>query len=146
MTNNKVTEILNVLLADEIVLYNKIRNYHWNVEGPHFYYLHKFFESLYEEISSISDDIAERIRYYDVPTQATLTFYLQNSRIEEKEGTLSAQDMLKDLSQTYSLIIKNLENDIDKIQKLSDIASEDFCISILQKHQKDLWMINSLLK
>jgi starvation-inducible DNA-binding protein len=30
-----VVDILNVLLADEYVLYTNTRNYHWNVVGPH---------------------------------------------------------------------------------------------------------------
>ena len=32
---------LNKLLADEHVLYNKTRNYHWSVEGPSFMEFHK---------------------------------------------------------------------------------------------------------
>lgn len=35
--------ILNTLLADEYLLYTKTRNYHWNVVGPQFNDLHKFF-------------------------------------------------------------------------------------------------------
>ncbi len=40
-----VIGILNTLLADEYLLYTKTRNYHWNVVGPQFNDLHKFFES-----------------------------------------------------------------------------------------------------
>src|SRR5205823_5650243 len=38
-----VVTILNTLLSDEYVLYTKTRNYHWNVVGPQFNDLHKFF-------------------------------------------------------------------------------------------------------
>ena len=57
-----VAEILNRLLSDEYVLYTKTRNYHWNVTGPQFNDLHKFFESQYEELNEFVDDIAERAR------------------------------------------------------------------------------------
>lgn len=39
-----VIEILKKLVSDEYVLYTKTRNYHWNVTGPQFNDLHKFFE------------------------------------------------------------------------------------------------------
>jgi len=57
-----VVEILNRLLADEYVLYTKTRNYHWNVVGPQFNDLHKFFEAQYEAVDGIVDEVAERAR------------------------------------------------------------------------------------
>ena len=57
-----VVEILNALLADEYVLYTKTRNYHWNVVGPQFNDLHKFFEAQYEDLDGIVDEVAERAR------------------------------------------------------------------------------------
>jgi starvation-inducible DNA-binding protein len=42
-----VAAILNTLLSDEYLLYTKTRNYHWNVVGPQFHDLHKFFETQY---------------------------------------------------------------------------------------------------
>ncbi|MGH7311309.1 MAG: Dps family protein, partial [Candidatus Rokuibacteriota bacterium] len=55
-----IVNILNTLLADEYVLYTKTRNYHWNVVGPQFNDLHKFFEGQYEELNDIVDEVAER--------------------------------------------------------------------------------------
>jgi starvation-inducible DNA-binding protein len=43
-----VVDILNRLLADEVLLYLKTRNFHWNVVGPQFSELHKFFEAQYD--------------------------------------------------------------------------------------------------
>ena len=45
-----VVKILNTLLSDEYLLYTKTRNYHWNVTGPQFNDLHKFFEAQYEAL------------------------------------------------------------------------------------------------
>jgi len=54
--------ILNTLLTDEYLLYTKTRNYHWNIVGPQFNDLHKFFEAQYNELNEIVDDVAERSR------------------------------------------------------------------------------------
>jgi len=57
-----VVALLNTLLADEYLLYTKTRNYHWNVVGPQFNDLHKFFEAQYNALNEIVDDVAERAR------------------------------------------------------------------------------------
>ena len=41
-----VATILKIVLADEAIVYQKLRNYHWNVTGPHFFELHIALETL----------------------------------------------------------------------------------------------------
>src|SRR6266850_68129 len=59
---DSIVKILNAVLADEYVLYTKTRNYHWNVVGPQFNDLHKFFEAQYEALNEVVDDVAARAR------------------------------------------------------------------------------------
>ena len=68
-----VCRIRNVLLADEVVLSTRTRNYHWNVIGPQFYALHLLFEKQYTEIDDFIDDVAERV----VDAVRTNTFYIR---------------------------------------------------------------------
>ena len=49
-----VSELLNKLLADENVLYTKVRNAHWNIEGSDFHAQHIFFEEIYGELGGIN--------------------------------------------------------------------------------------------
>ena len=56
-----VAQELNKLLADEMVLYIQMRNYHWNIEGSSFYEMHIFYEKQFNEIDIILDEVAERI-------------------------------------------------------------------------------------
>jgi len=49
---------LNKVLADEFILYAKTRNYHWNVEGNNFMEMHKFYESQFEQLDEIIDNVA----------------------------------------------------------------------------------------
>src|ERR1700730_7969380 len=66
---NGVVKLLTPLLADEYVLYTKTRNYHWNVVGPQFNDLHKFFEGQYEALDDFVDEVAERIRQLGAPSR-----------------------------------------------------------------------------
>lgn len=72
-----IAGILNPLLADEYVLYTKTRNYHWNVVGPQFNDLHRFFEEQYNALNLIVDDVAERLRTVGSPAVGSLAEYLQ---------------------------------------------------------------------
>ena len=40
-----VTELLSVVLANQVTLYTKTRKFHWNVSGDSFMELHKLFEN-----------------------------------------------------------------------------------------------------
>ena len=52
---------LNVLLADYHLYYQKLRNFHWNIVGKHFFDLHEKFEEMYDDAKLKVDEIAERI-------------------------------------------------------------------------------------
>ncbi|MFL5787576.1 MAG: Dps family protein [Flavisolibacter sp.] len=71
INTSKVAQSLNKILADEHVLYIKTRRAHWNVEGPDFLNIHRFFEEQYKQLEQIIDDVAERIRTIGHYAQAT---------------------------------------------------------------------------
>jgi starvation-inducible DNA-binding protein len=77
----EIAQSLNRLLADEHVLYIKTRRAHWNVEGPDFLTIHRFFEKQYKQLEQIIDDIAERIRTIGHYAEATLAGFLSEIRL-----------------------------------------------------------------
>src|SRR5437867_118542 len=83
-TRNAVVNYLNVVLADEFVLYTKTKNYQWNVVGPNFASLYQFFESQSSELNQTVDEIAERIRSIGGRPAATLAQILSLARIKEE--------------------------------------------------------------
>ena len=60
--NEVVVTFLNLLLAEEYVLYTKTRTTHWNVEGLNNFELHVFLENQFNTLDEIIDEIAIRIR------------------------------------------------------------------------------------
>ena len=46
---NKVSKVLNDLLADYHIYYQNLRNFHWHVTGQHFFDLHVKFEEMYDD-------------------------------------------------------------------------------------------------
>lgn len=142
-----VIKILSTLLADEYVLYTKARNYHWNVVGMQFNDLHKFFQTLYEELNEYVDDIAERIRALGGKSVATLKEFLELTRLKEHPGEYpDAKTMISNLLNDYETIIRNLRNDISTIEeKYQDAGTVDFLTELMEKHEKTAWMLRSFL-
>ena len=145
---DQLNELLKPLLADEVVLTTKLRNYHWNVEGIQFSELHELFEEQYEETFDIADEVAEYIRFYGGVSPGSLKEFLELTRLSESKGELkNVKEMLKDILNDHESIIRNLREDAKKAgEELGDPAVEDFLIGLVHKHQKMAWMIRVSIK
>jgi len=143
-----VTSILKIVLADEAILYQKLRNYHWNVTGPQFFSLHKAFEDQYKEIADVVDEVAERIRQFGVFAPGTLEEFKQITRLGEQPGVVpDARTMVANLVADHESVIRNLRGDIEMIDKKDDeVGAADLLIGILQQHQKMAWMLRMVLE
>ncbi|MFY9300740.1 MAG: Dps family protein [Candidatus Nitrosotenuis sp.] len=141
-----VTGLLSKLLADEYVLYTRTRNYHWNVVGPHFNDLHKFFESQYGEMDSYIDEIAERIRSLGEKTPATLAWFVKNARIKEHPELPSADRMVSNLVSDHESVIQALREAVFTCEQNNDVGTADFLTGLMEKHEKTAWMLRSVLE
>lgn len=143
----QVAHALNVFLADEFVLYTKTRNAHWNVEGPDFHDKHKFFESQYEQLDEIMDEVAERIRSLGHYAPATLKAYLGLTHLTE--ATRSKNDsagFVKELLTDHESIIIRLREQINFFADLKDYGTSDFITGLMETHEKMAWMLRVQLK
>lgn len=139
---------LEKLLADEFVLYTKTRNAHWNIEGPDFHSMHTFFESQYEQLDELMDNVAERIRSINHYAPATLKEFLSLTHLSEKKSTKNdSEGYITDLLGDHRSIINFLKENISPFaDKYKDYGSSDFITGILETHEKMAWMLKSHLK
>ena len=143
----KITGILNATLADEYLLLTKTKNYHWNVVDPRFNDLHKFFDEQYGQISEIVDEVAERVRSIGGKTIATMTEFLQITRLKENPSEYpNANTMLENLLNDHETIIRQLRKDLETCEQLGDAGTTDFLTGIMEKHEKMAWMLRSFLE
>ena len=143
-----VIKILNVLLSDEYVLYTKTRKYHWNVTGPQFHELHKFFEVQYEELDEIIDEVAERARSLGGVSLGTLTEFLKHARLKEKPGVNpDACSMILELLSDHEALIQSLRKDLSLCaDSYGDLGTSDFLTGLMEQHEKMAWMLRSFNK
>ena len=82
-----VAEELNKLLADEMLVYVKTRKFHWNIVGPQFHDLHLLLEKQYDELATVIDEIAERIRQVGFFPDGSMKQFLAETHLKENDGT-----------------------------------------------------------
>jgi starvation-inducible DNA-binding protein len=144
---NSGVKILNTLLSDEYVLYTKTRNYHWNVTGPQFNDLHKFFEEQYTELSAVVDDTAERARSLGGWALGTLKEFSQQTRLTEHPDQYpQAREMIANLLADHETIVRQLRNDLETAEQHHDMGTNDFLTGLLAKHEKMAWMLRTFLQ
>ncbi len=142
-----VVKALTKLLADEHVLYNKTRSYHWNVEGTSFMEYHNLFEAQYTQTAEHIDQIAERIRTLGFYAEGRLKELLKVAELQEPEIPSEPGDQIANLLMDHETIIRNLRKQIKEFtDEFEDDGSADFITGLLQDHEKTAWMLRSYLK
>ena len=137
---------LSRLLADTYVLYLKTHNFHWNVEGPMFQTLHQMFMAQYTETWNAIDLVAERIRSLGHYAPGTYREYLALARIKETPGVPRAEQMVKLLIEGQEAVVRTAREVLPLAERADDQPTLDLLTQRMQIHEKNAWMLRSLLK
>lgn len=138
---------LNQVLADEHILYNKTRNYHWSIEGPSFMEFHKLYEAQYKMLAEAIDEVAERIRTIGHFAEGRLKEIVKLATLDEPAVPTGQEEQIQNLEadhETMIIKLRKLIKDFD--EKYKDIGSSDFATGLLKDHEKMAWMLRSYLR
>src|SRR5699024_10252713 len=108
-SKNTTSAVVNQLVANQGVLYVKLHQYHWFVQGTHFFTLHENFKELYNETREQFEAYEERLLEKGEKPLSTLGEYLEHTVITKKkyDQKISADDMVRNLIDDYR-VIKNV--------------------------------------
>jgi starvation-inducible DNA-binding protein len=145
--NEVIVTFLNLLLAEEYVLYTKTRTAHWNVDGLNNFELHVFLENQYNTLDEIIDKIAIRIRSLGHFALGSLKDFLSISQMREDNDDLSnSGQTFEILRHDQESIIRMIHHETDPIlTQLKDTDTAEFLLEILDKHHKMVWMLRAFL-
>lgn len=141
----KITRSLNALLANYVIHYQKLRNYHWNVKGADFFDLHEQFELQYNEALKNIDDIAERIRIFGETPVSILKDYLEISEIKETGTNLSSDLMVRELLSDYAILGQYMYECVKVASAQSDSGTEEMVKVFINQIEKHHWMFSAFL-
>ena len=136
---------LSSLLADSYTLYLKTHNYHWNVTGPLFNTLHTMFETQYTELAIAVDEIAERIRALGIKAPGSYSAFGELTAIEEGTGNESAEEMIRQLVIGQEAVARTAREAFPAAEKADDEPTADLLTQRMQTHEKNAWMLRSML-
>ncbi len=142
----RISQGLSRLLADTYLLYLKTHNFHWNVEGPMFQTLHQMFMAQYTEAWNAIDPIAERIRALGHYAPGSYRQYLKLASIKETEGVPKAGRMIRDLIEGQEAVARTARAVLPLAEDANDQPTLDLLTQRLDVHEKNAWMLRSLLK
>jgi starvation-inducible DNA-binding protein len=134
------------LLADTYTLYLKTHNYHWNVTGPMFNTLHLMFETQYNELALAVDQIAERIRALGHPAPGSYRAFSRLSSIQEEEGVPPAEEMIRQLVIGQETVVRTAREIFPTVDRANDEPTADLLTQRMQIHEKNAWMLRSMLE
>ncbi len=140
--------VVNQLVANQGVLFVKLHQYHWYVQGPHFFTLHEKFEELYNETSEQFDLFAERLIAKGEKPLSTLGEFLKHASISEKpyDKKISAEDMVRDLMNDFKTIKKLTIKGIALSGEENDAVTEDMLIAYKDAIDQTIWMLEAYLE
>jgi starvation-inducible DNA-binding protein len=95
---NDVVSGLNTLLADNLALYLKTKNFHWHMSGPHFRDYHLLFDDQASQIFAATDMMAERVRKLGGQTLKSIGHISRLQKIADNDSEkVTPRDMLAEL-------------------------------------------------
>lgn len=145
MAKKQLNTQLNELVSTWSVMYTKLHNYHWYVNGPSFFTLHTKFEELYNEVTLNLDEIAERILTKGGKPVATLKEHLEISLIAEATGKETTEEMVATTIEDFKKIMETLKKAMETAAEEGDDRTEDLLNAQCQSLEKHTWMLNAFL-
>jgi starvation-inducible DNA-binding protein len=142
-----LSQDLKTLLASQYAFVIKAQYFHWNVEGPDFAQLHRFFGKMYEEVYENSiDQTAEFIRILDDYTPGSFERFVELSVITGQTKVPRAQLMIAELLADSEKIIVLLNETFQSAEQENQQGIMDFLASRIDAMGKHRWMLRSFLK
>jgi starvation-inducible DNA-binding protein len=108
--------------------------------------LHQMFMEQYTETWNAIDLVAERIRSLGHYAPGTYREYLELARVKETPGQPRAEQMVKLLIEGQEAIVRTAREVLPIAEKADDQPTLDLLTQRMQVHEKNAWMLRSLLK
>lgn len=140
-----LAESLADLLANTYRLMFKSQAFHWNATGPLFAPLHLATERQYTEMFAAIDEMAERIRALHQAAPSSLDELLMRSTVRDRLDTPDAQEMVRELVADHTALSQQAEALAQTANAQGDSATADLAVRRRAVHDKEAWLLGSMI-
>ena len=146
-TRQKMTELLNQLLANSIQIRDMYKKHHWQISGPTFYQLHLLFDKHFEEQVELVDTIAERIQLLGGISIAMGGDVAKLTKIPSPPlGREEVPVQISRLLEAHKIIMQDCHDIAEAADKAGDDGTNDMVVSdILRPNELQSWFIGQHL-
>jgi starvation-inducible DNA-binding protein len=141
-----LTDELAELQADVTVLYFKAHGYHWNVEGSDFGQYHSLFKTIYKDIYSSIDPLAENIRKLGEYAPFKLDTLIKLTSLSDSKVDTNPKAMAKDLLKSNEQVVGKLKSVFDTANEANEQGVANFIAERIDLHQKWSWQLKASTK
>lgn len=142
-----IVKLLNASLADAIHLSLHAKQAHWNVKGPHFFFLHELFDRVYEASVGWIDSLAERAVQLGGAADGTLEGVQKRTKLSGYNvDWTTGREHLEALSDSLAILGKEVRSAIQEAAELGDADTADLLTEISREVDKMLWFNESHLE
>ncbi|WP_040210509.1 Dps family protein [Clostridium polynesiense] len=140
----KLVDELNVYVSNLSILYTKIHNYHWYIEGTGFFQLHKQYEEYYTAVAQDYDLVAERLLIMGYKPIANTEEYVKLATLKNRKSEpISTKESVSQLKEDFKHISQHTDELIALTEELGDDVTNDMLIELKTKYDKYIWMLDS---
>lgn len=143
----RITESLNLLLADTMTLRDLYKKSHWQVSGPTFYQLHLLFDKHYGEQVELVDALAERVQTLGGVSVAMAHDVAEMTRLTRPpQGREEVPVQIARLLEAHEQIIVAARALAREAADLGDDGTNDLLVSdIVRTNELQVWFISEHL-
>lgn len=92
------------------------------------------------------DLVAERIRALGFPAPGTYAQFARLTSIQEPDGVPGATEMIRQLVAGQEAVVRTARGILPVVGKVDDEPTADLLTQRMQVHEKNAWMLRSLLE
>lgn len=138
----KVSEALNVLLADAFALYLKTKNFHWHISGRHFRDYHLLLDEQSDQIFATTDQLAERVRKIGGATLKSIGQVAKLQTIKDNdEDYVPPREMLRELMQDNKHMAAAMRKAHEVCDDADDVASASLLENFIDETERRTWFL-----
>jgi starvation-inducible DNA-binding protein len=133
---------MNAILADVFALYLKTKNFHWHMSGPHFRDYHGLLDEHADQLYSMTDPVAERIRKVGGTTLRSIGHIGRLQRIQDNDADfVEPLDMLAELRDDNQTLAARLRAVHEVCDEHRDIATASLIENWIDETEKRTWFL-----
>lgn len=137
-----ISAAMNAILADIFAIYLKTKNFHWHMSGPHFRDYHLLLDEQSEQLYSMTDPIAERVRKIGGMTLKSVSQISKMQRISDNNADyVEPLDMLAELCEDNKKLASEFREAHMLTSEHGDYSTTSLIENWIDETERRVWFL-----